>query len=102
MGEMSGTFIDSPEGTLAQDNVVTEPPEGKLATDVPDCFADAEFRGKLVFDVSKDEYYDNMRVDRKRLRLKSGTSAQQYYSKTNYKVPFYIRNQEDGFMRKIK
>ncbi len=102
MGELSGTFQDSPEGQIAKDNQVVEPPDGKVVTDVTDCFADGEFRGSLVFDVSKQEFYDNMRADRQRLRFKSGTPAQTYYSNTSYKVPFFIRNSEDGYMRKIK
>ena len=40
MGELSGTFVDSPEGQMARDNQVVEPPEGKVETDVRDCFAD--------------------------------------------------------------
>ena len=102
MGELSGTFTDSPEAKIAQDNQVVEPPEGKVETDVPEVFADGEFRGSLVFDVSKDEFYNNMRADRQRLRFKSDTPAQHYYKKTHYKTPFYIRNKEDGYMRKIK
>jgi hypothetical protein len=102
MGELTGSFIDSPEGQIAQDRTPVEPPDGKVTTDVDGCFADAEFRGSLVFDVTKDEFYNNMKADRKRLRFRSGTPAQEYYSKTRYKTPFFIRNQEDGYMRKIK
>lgn len=102
MGELSGTFIDSPESKIAQDRQVVEPPEGKVATDVDDCFADAEHQGFPVFDVSKEEFYNNMRADRKRLRFKSETPAQKYFQNTKYKRPFFIRNMEDNYMRKIK
>lgn len=101
MGELSGHFNDSPEAKIAQDNQVTEPPDGKFETDVPDCFADAEYRGGHVFDVSKEEFYNNMRADRRRLRFKAESPAQTYHKKTNYKKAFYIRNTEDGYMRKV-
>jgi hypothetical protein len=102
MGELSGTFSDSPEAQIARDKQVIEPPDGKFETDVPECFADGEFRGSHVFDVSKEEFYNNMRADRQRLRFKSDTPAQVYFKSTHYKTPFYIRNMEDGYMRKIK
>lgn len=102
MGELSGTFQDSPEAAIAQDKQVTSPPDGKVQTDVADCFADAEYQGFPVFDVTKDEFYNNMRADRQRLRFKSETPAQTYFKNTHYKTPFYIRNTEDGYMRKIK
>jgi len=73
MGELSGTFTDSPEAQIAQDKQVVEPPDGKIKTDVADCFADAEYQGFPVFDVSKKEFYDNMRATRQRLRFKSDT-----------------------------
>ncbi len=101
MGELSGTFADSPEGQIAQDQQVVEPPEGKVETDVPDCFADGTFRGKLVFDVSKDEFYKNMKANRQRLRFKTDTPASDYFKATKYKTPFYIRNTDDGYMRKV-
>jgi hypothetical protein len=58
-----------------------------------------------VFNVTKDEFYQNMRNGRKRLRFKSGTNAQQYMSKTKYRRPFYISyTDSDGkiYNRKIK
>lgn len=102
MGDLSGTFVDSPEAQIAQDKQVVDPPDGKIKTDVENCFADAEYQGFPVFDVSKNEFYNNMRADRQRLRFKSETSAQAYHKQTHYKTPFYIRNIEDGYMRKIK
>lgn len=102
MGEISGNFNDSPEGIAATDNSVSTPPEGKVKTDVSDIFADGEYKGAPVFDVSKDEFYNNMKQDRKRLRFKTGSVAGSYMRKTKYNIPFYIRNSEDGYLRKIK
>jgi hypothetical protein len=102
MGELSGTFIDSPEAQIAKDRQTIEPPEGKVKTDVDGCFADAEHQGVPVFDVSREEFYNNMKADRKRLRFKAETPASHYFRNTRYKLPFYIRNKEDNYMRKIK
>ena len=102
MGEISGNFEDSPEGAIATDNAVSAPPEGKIKTDVSNIFADGEYKGTPVFDVAKDEFYNNMKQDRKRLRFKTGSVAGEYMRKTRYNIPFYIRNKDDGYLRKIK
>lgn len=101
MGEISGNFNDSPEGLAAKDNSVAVP-DGKIKTDVGDVFADGEYKGTPVFDVSTDEFYNNMKQDRKRLRFKTGSVAGDYMRKTKYNIPFYIRNTKDGYLRKIK
>ena len=103
MGEISGNFNDSPEGIAAGDNSVQKSDQaGKIKTDVSDVYADGEYKGSPVFDVSKSEFYNNMKQDRKRLRFKSGSPASTYMRKTSYRIPFYIRNKEDGHLRKIK
>jgi len=102
MGELGGEFKDTPESLIAKDNAVSTPPEGKVKTDVSNIFADGEYKGSPVFDVSTDEFYNNMKQDRKRLRFKSGSIAGDYMRKTRYNIPFYIRNQKDGYLRKIK
>lgn len=102
MGEITGSFVDSPENLVAKDNAVSAPPEGKVKTDVTDIFADGEYKGTPVFDVSTDEFYNNMKQDRKRLRFKTGSVAGNYMRKTKYNLPFYIRNMKDGYLRKIK
>lgn len=106
MGILSGTEGDSAQGgRISQDlgvkGVNPENDPRGFKTDVEDVFADGERNGVPVFDVSKDEFYRNMKIDRKRLRFSSGTKVQQYHSKTKYNMPFYIRNKDDGFMRKI-
>lgn len=102
MGELSGNFTDSPEGLAAKDISVSTPPEGKVKTDVANVFADGEYKGQPVFDVSTTEFYNNMKQDRKRLRFKTGSVAGDYMRKTRYNIPFYIRNTKDGYLRKIK
>ena len=102
MGEISGEFNDSPEGIAAKDISVSTPPDGKVKTDVDGIFADGEYKGAPVFNVSKTEFYNNMKQDRKRLRFKTGSIAGDYMRKTRYNIPFYIKNTEDGYLRKIK
>ena len=102
MGEISGNFQDSPEGIAAKDNAVSKPPDGKVKTDVSGVFADGEYKGTPVFDVSRQEFYNNMKQDRRRLRFKSDSSAGDYMRQTKYNIPFYIRNTKDGYLRKIK
>lgn len=103
---MVGAFTDgdSPEKTIASDRGKTEyssdDDDKKFKTDVEDIHADGQRNGLPVFKVSKDEFYSNMKSDRKRLRFKSGTKMQQYMNKTRYKNPFFI--EYEGYLRKIK
>jgi len=108
MGELAGDPVSQgPEAKARDDQAVHEPlgdPDGPkgVKTDVEGVFADGEKSGVPVFDVSQKEFYDNMKQTRRRLRFKSGSSAQTYHSKSNYRRPFYIRNKEDGYMRMYK
>jgi hypothetical protein len=77
-----------------------EAPKG-YATDVEDIFADGSKGDIPVFDVSPEEFNDNMKMDRRRLRFKKGSKAAEYMRKTQYNRPFWIRNTKDGYMRKI-
>jgi hypothetical protein len=92
---------NQPHGEAAQDLAVRTP-EGGFATDVEGLNADGEKEGHPVFDVTPEEFYDNMKMDRRRLRFKQGSNAQKYHSGTRYNRPFYIRNKADGYLRKIK
>lgn len=103
MGVLSGTEGDSAQGqALAHDHATTpeNDPRG-FKTDVEGVFAQGDKAGVPVFDVTQKEFYDNMKTDRKRLRFTPGTAAQSYHSKTRYNRPFFIRNKDDGFLRKI-
>jgi hypothetical protein len=63
--------------------------------------ANGEKGGLPVFDVTPQEFYNNMKLDRRKLVFKRGTPAQQYHASTNYHQPFYIRNTKDGYMKKV-
>lgn len=100
---MSGEFTqgvthDSVNNIDAR-GVQTENP-GKIATDVPNCWADGEKEGMPVFDVDSETFNNNMRQERKRLRFKSDTPVAQYHRMSKYNRPFYIR--ADGYLRKVK
>ena len=89
----------SPYQTAASDKIASDVPNG-IPTDVPDVFANGERNGLPVFDVSQDEFYQNMNFGRKRLRFGAGTPVQQYMQKTRYNRPFMIRHNE--YVRKVK
>jgi hypothetical protein len=102
---MPGEFTSgtTPETDVSKD--INSPPAmdpGKIATDVDDVFADGlnGRDGLPVFDVEKDDFYQNMSHGRKRLRFKSGSSVQTYMQKSKYNKPFYIKHGE--YIRKVK
>lgn len=72
---------------------------GKIETDVPNVFADALKDNLPVFDVSKDDFYNNMKAERKRIRL-STEHAANYHKNTKYNRPFFLRH--EGYLRKVK
>lgn len=105
MGELAGTFQDSPEAKLAQDqDQAVAPPEGKVETNVKGCFADAvNKRDSLpVFKVGHDEFHQNMNYGRQRIRFKSGSDTQKFMQGSNYHAPFWIQHKDTKYMRKIK
>jgi len=104
MGEISGINdvgdgVD-PGAKIAADTAAIDKPDG-VKTDVEGVFAQAEKQGMPVFDVSKDEFYQNMNYGRRRLRFKGGTPASQYMRGTKYNRSFWIR-EPDGYTRKVK
>ena len=103
MGELSGMNKDSisssPEGMIKKD---LEAVDGKVKTDVEGVFANAEKNGLPVFDVSQKEFFNNMKMDRKRLRFKKDNPVSAYMKNTKYNKSFFVRNTTDGYLRKIK
>lgn len=98
MGEFTGVTKER-----EIDNAQIPDMKGDVETDVPDVKADGLAKDGLpIFSVSTDEFYKNMRVERNRLRFSSDSSATQYMRKTRYKRPFWIRDEEGGYMRKVK
>lgn len=86
---------------IKNDHAVKSNP-GKVATDVKDVFADGEKLGLPVFDITKDDFFRNMKVDRKKLRFQTDHPVSQYMRKTRYSRPFWIRDNDSGYVRKVK
>jgi len=104
-------MVVQPQQTPQPDNIMPpatgEPPVPKQLetptrhrTDVDDVDASDTKDGMPVFDVEKEEFYQNMNHGRKRIRFKAESPASEYMRKTRYNKPFYIKHGE--YMRKIK
>ena len=79
--------------------------ENGFETDVEGVKANGEKAGMPIFDVPKDQFYSNMKADRKRLRFDADSAVTHYVQGTKYKKPFYISTTDsDGqkFLRKVK
>ena len=95
-------------------NIVTtpksvDPPSDGHPTDVSGVNSDSIIKQGTnefpCFDVSSHEFHQNMQDGRRRLRFKSGSSAQKYMSGTKYNRPFYISTTDSNgkiFQRRIK
>jgi hypothetical protein len=99
---MPGEFIGSSETSAEQDAAQNRAAvvNKETETDVPDVKANGVKDGIPVFDVNDNDFYNNMKVDRKRMRFTS-TGVKEYMQKTKYNRPFYIRNR-DNYLRKVK
>lgn len=104
MGELAGSFQDSPEGQIAKDgNQAVAPPEGKFETEFNGVFADAVNKkdNLPVFKVSHSEFYQNMDAGRQRIRFKTGSDVQKFMQNGKYNKTFWIQHDKEGFMRKV-
>ena len=104
---MSGEFVDGPSHDRNNMNNTfanTDTP-GKIETDVPEVWADGTKDGLPIFDVSKDDFYKNLKQDRRRTRFSSETAASKYLQGTRYNKSFFVRTRDengDAFIRKVK
>ena len=104
MGEIFGSGETHDSINLKQQTSVDTSDPSKIETDVKGVFADAMKDNFPVFSVTKDEFYNNMKADRKRMRF-STEHASQYLRGTRYNRPFFIQYKgENGehFLRKVK
>ena len=100
-GEVAGAEANAEAGTQEQ--------IPGYETDVKDVRSDDIVKqGKdefPCFDVTQDEFNQNMQDGRRRLRWKKDTAAQKYMSGTKYNRPFYVRTTDakgKKYVRKIK
>lgn len=104
MGEF--TNGESPADIAKKDSSPeTEYSDDGFDTDVDGVKANGERLGLPVFNVSRDEFYQNMNYGRRRLRFSSGSNVQQYMQGTRYKRPFWISYKEENgqeYIRKVK
>lgn len=98
--EPTPTDVKVDGGEVDTSDKQTEAPKG-VPTDVEDVYADGTKGDIPVFDVTPDEFNNNMKTTRRRLRFKKGSKAAEYMRKTQYNRPFWIRNSKDGYLRKI-
>ena len=100
-GDDNGPPVNQPEEEKQDERGIPTDVEGVFAQDTIK-HGSGEYP---VFDCEEADFYQNMQHGRKRLRFKSGSPAAQYMSKTNYKIPFFIRTKTgDGkvYTRKVK
>jgi len=103
-----GAFTGSDNGPAINQPEEIKQDDRGIPTDVENVFAQSVVKhGGVdlpVFEVDKDEFFNNMTDNRKRLRFKSGSAAQQYMSGTRHKIPFFVQTTVDGktLRRKIK
>ena len=103
------------EGADKKPEASKEPDKGaekskkQYATDVTGVKCDDQVRigtDKFpCFDVTQDEFYQNMQDGRRRLRFSKGSNCQKYMQGTKYNRPFFIRHTDDRgktYVRKIK
>jgi hypothetical protein len=75
---------------MSEENKEQPEVEG-IDTGVEGVKADDLYNDTPVFDVSQDEFYNNMRQNRNKLRFKNGSSVSQFMQQSKYRKPFYIR-----------
>jgi hypothetical protein len=101
MGEFTQGFNTGQQQTDTEQFPRMDP--GKVKTDVSDVFADGVAKdGNPIFTVPEKDFFNNMKLDRKRLRFTTGVSAQLYMRGTRYNKPFWIQSDKGNYMRKIK
>lgn len=63
----------------------------ELDTGVEGVKADSTYKNTPVFDVPKEDFFKNMRLDRNKTRFSNGTKPSQFMRGTKYRKPFYVR-----------
>jgi hypothetical protein len=77
-----------------------------LSTGIEGLEADDKYKGTPVFDVSNEDFFKNLRADRKRVRFTSSDKPKNFMQGTKYNQPFYIRytdkNSGKPYLSKVK
>jgi hypothetical protein len=103
-GELLGNGATHDSINLQQTTSPDMMDAGKITTDVEGVFADGTKDGAPIFSVSKEEFFNNMKSDRRRLRFKSDAPVSSYLRGSRYNQPFYVQYKgDDGhYLRRVK
>lgn len=103
-GELLGTGETHDSVNLRSTTHPSSMDPGKVETDVQGVFADGLKDGAPIFSVTKEEFFNNMKSDRRRLRFGSDTPVSSYLRGSRYNQPFYVQYKgDDGhYLRKVK
>jgi hypothetical protein len=100
MGEFTGTDDSSPLDDIKADGEKEQKTDDGYPTDVEGVLAHSCIKhGKdefPCFDVSKNNFFQNMEGGRKRLRFETGSPAQKYMQGSKYSRKFYIKYTDDS------
>lgn len=100
-GEFTTGYTPATDAADATHQIDTQ--EGGYETDVPEIKAPAIKNGLPVFDIPEDEFYTNLKNDRKRLQVKDPDSTlSKYLKQSQYNRPFWLRTADNKLMRKVK
>lgn len=99
---MAGEFTTGSTPATDAADISTHVDAGVFDTDVPDVKAQGLKNGIPVFSVPEDEFYKNMKADRKRLRFSADSPVTKYLQGTKYNRPFNIQTADGKYMRKVK
>ena len=80
-----------------------------VPTDVKGVYADSMVKQGHnefpVFKCNRNDFYNNMTDNRKKMRFQSGSDIQQYMQKTKYNKPFFVSYTDSSgktFKRRVK
>ncbi|HRR48597.1 MAG TPA: hypothetical protein P5293_01265 [Bacteroidales bacterium] len=101
-GEFMGQETISPEQTAIQNTKFDGKMEQVPIEGIEGLFADGinQKDNLPIFNVDKEDFYQNMSHGRKRIRFKSGSAVQQFMQKSRYNRSFYIKHGD--YIRKVK
>lgn len=77
-----------------------------LSTGIEGLESDDRYKNTPVFDVNRDDFFKNLRADRRRMRFTSSEKPGKFMQGTKYRQPFYIRyhdkNIDKPYLSKVK
>lgn len=66
---------------------------------------DGWYKNTPVFDVNKEDFFKNMRLDRNKTRFANQSKPSQFMKGTKYRKPFYVRYKDSNgtpYLNKFK